>query len=754
MCSAKVSTNGHEAGSVLIVNDLPEQLSLMDSLLRKAGYSVFTAADGLEAFEVAKRERPDIVISDVSMPRLSGIEFCRLMREDTELRLTPILLASAHRRDTESVVQGLRAGADDYLEVPFDSPRLIAKVSRLLERSKVEANYRDLVEEATDIIFTLDLEGRLTSINSAGAHFLGLDQGELIGSLFADAFRIDVPTFELTEKLKQLEESGASPLQFMAGDSRGQERWLEISTSAIKNRLSDTIGLRGVARDITERKRFETALRDSEERYRLLFDSTPQPVLVYDEKTLAFLAVNQAAVATYGYSREEFLSMTVDDLRSTEKSPALIIRTASGIGEPLISSPWRHRRKDKSVLYVEITSHPLVFKGRKAQLMMANDVTERKLLDEKQLSLHASLQQSAMEWRQTFNAIDFPVLIVDLEGEIRRLNQAAEAIAGFGPDELVGRKIADLGTNQPWQKATELIQNIRHNDGSGYAEVQDEVSGKTWAVTIYLIHEFGSVGERAILIAQDITKRAQLEASLRQGEMMSLLGSLVAGVAHEVRNPLFGISSILDAFETRFDDRTEYLRYTNVLRDEVGRLTFLMEELLEYGRPFKGDLYPVSLEEVIAKSLRSCLPAAEVANVILINGVTTELPKVMIDRRRLSKVFVNLIENAIQHSSAGSKVTVEVQEISEGQQQWVDCVVLDSGSGILAADIPRIFEPFFSKRRGGTGLGLAIAHRIMSEHGGKLIAGNNEEGGARMTARFPIPQVEGSVDVEKPNTDR
>ena len=166
MSSVKASTNGHEAGSVLIVNDLPEQLSLMDSLLRKAGYSVFTAADGLEAFEVAKRERPDIVISDVSMPRLSGIEFCRLMREDAELRLTPILLASAHHRDTESVVQGLRSGADDYLEVPFDSRtncQGLSSAGALQSRSQ----YRDLVEEATDIIFNHDLEGRLTSINAA-----------------------------------------------------------------------------------------------------------------------------------------------------------------------------------------------------------------------------------------------------------------------------------------------------------------------------------------------------------------------------------------------------------------------------------------------------------------------------------------------------------------------------------------------------------------------------------------------------------
>jgi PAS domain S-box-containing protein len=395
----------------------------------------------------------------------------------------------------------------------------------------------------------------------------------------------------------------------------------------------------------------------------------------------------------------------------------------------------------------------LLFKNRKAQLVIANDVTERKITDEKQLSLHASLQQSAMEWRQTFNAIEFPVLIVDLDGTIKRLNEAAEATLNLPPDEIVGHKVSELSSNEPWHKAAELIGGIREGNGSSYAEVNDRDTEQTWAITLYLINEFGSLGERAILIAQNTTKRTQLEASLRQGEMMSLLGSLVAGVAHEVRNPLFGISSILDAFETRFSDRTDYLRYTNVLRDEVGRLTLLMEELLEYGRPFKGDLYPVSLEEVIAKCLRSCQPAAEVARVELVDNLTTSLPKVMIDRRRLSKVFVNLIENAIQHSNAGAKVTVEALEVSEGKQRWIDCVVRDSGAGILPQDLKRIFEPFFSKRRGGTGLGLAIAQRIMTEHGGKLIAGNNENGGARMTARFPVVVSE-ETDVEKPNTDR
>jgi signal transduction histidine kinase len=162
-----------------------------------------------------------------------------------------------------------------------------------------------------------------------------------------------------------------------------------------------------------------------------------------------------------------------------------------------------------------------------------------------------------------------------------------------------------------------------------------------------------------------------------------------------------------------------------------------MEELLEYGRPFKGEFYPAAIAEVVAKCMRACMPAAEVANVNIVNCINGNLPEIAVDRRRLSKVFVNLIENAIQHSSSGGQVSIEAREFFDGEEGWIDCSVRDAGKGISDEDLPLIFEPFFSKRRGGTGLGLAIAHRIMIEHGGALIAGNNPEGGACMTARFP-----------------
>ena len=727
-------SNGHEDNSILIVNDEPDQLTLMGTLLHKAGYSVLTAEDGLEGLTLARRERPDLVISDVTMPRMNGLEFCREIRADSELKTVPILLVTALQKDTESAVAGLQAGADDYLEFPFDSARLVAKVSRLLERSRLEASYRDLVEQASDMIFTQDLAGRLTSINLAGQKFLGRKPEEIIGNSFFGVFGIIPETNGFAGSFGRPQEVSEFRHQFVARSATGEDHWLDLIISPIKDKLEETIGFRGLARDITERKRFEEALRDSEERYRLLFESTPQPIWVYNEDTLAFLAVNEAATRIYGYTRDEFLLMTINDIRPQEDIPTLMIKN-----DLVISSPWRHRTRTGKTIYVEISSHPVVFDGKNSKLVIVNDVTERKLLDEKQQRLHTSLQQSAMEWRQTFNAIDFPVLIVDLAGTIKRSNLAAEQIAGIEAEQILGKLIGQLGENQPWKKSAELIEDMRANQAPVSEEVKDETTGKTWAITLYLINEFGSAGERAILIAQDITKRVELEASLRQSEMMSLLGSLVAGVAHEVRNPLFGISSILDAFETRFSDRTEYLRYTNVLRDEIGRLTILMEELLEYGKPFRGELYLVSLEEMIARSVRACMPASNVAQVSLVSNVEDSLPKIRIDRRRLSKVFVNLIENAIQHSPPQGMVVIEAQKISDANNDWVQCAIRDSGKGILDEDLPKIFEPFFSKRRGGTGLGLAIAQRIMQEHGGKLIAGNNPEGGACMIARFPIP---------------
>ncbi len=276
------------------------------------------------------------------------------------------------------------------------------------------------------MIFTQDLSGKLTSMNLAGQSFLGRKPEEIIGNSFFSIFGIIPESNGFAGSFSRPQEAREFRHQFVARSAAGEDRWLDLIISPIKDKLDETIGFRGLARDVTERKRFEEALRDSEERYRLLFESTPQPIWVYNEETLAFLAVNEAATRTYGYTRDEFLSMTIDDIRPSEDIPTLMIKNDPN--DLVISSPWRHKTKDDKTIYVEMSSHPVVFDGKNSKLVIVNDVTERKLLDEKQQRLHTSLQQSAMEWRQTFNAIDFPVLIVDLSGAIKRSNLAAEQI--------------------------------------------------------------------------------------------------------------------------------------------------------------------------------------------------------------------------------------------------------------------------------------------------------------------------------------
>src|SRR5215207_11329928 len=131
-----------DQSTILVVDDAPDRLRLTAELLTQSGYRVLTAGDGREGYKIAEQTGPDLIVSDVVMPVMDGIELCRQVRAHAGLRWTPILLTSALRKNNESVVEGLRAGADGYLEVPYDPARLITKIARLVERKALEEALR------------------------------------------------------------------------------------------------------------------------------------------------------------------------------------------------------------------------------------------------------------------------------------------------------------------------------------------------------------------------------------------------------------------------------------------------------------------------------------------------------------------------------------------------------------------------------------------------------------------------------------
>jgi PAS domain S-box-containing protein len=346
-----------------------------------------------------------------------------------------------------------------------------------------------------------------------------------------------------------------------------------------------------------------------------------------------------------------------------------------------------------------------------------------------------------MEWQLTFDAIESPLLLMDLDGRIRRMNQAAQELSGRSYQQNVGQYVGSISSREPWQKAAQIVAGIRNERDAVSQQVKDEASGKTWDIAASLFLPPGAEHEWVIVAARDITRMVELQESLRRGETMSAMGSLLAGVAHEVRNPLFGISATLDAFEARFGSGEEYQQYTRVLKGEVDRLTRLMQELLDYGRPPSLNLANGQVSRPISEAIQMCKPIAERSRIRIINRVAGPMAPLAMDERRLVQVFHNLLENSVQHSSAGCEVVVEAEEVMLADGRWIDCKILDRGTGFRIEDLPLVFEPFFTRRRGGTGLGLSIVKRIVEEHGGEVKAGNRAEGGAVVVVRLPAMEA-------------
>jgi len=323
------------------------------------------------------------------------------------------------------------------------------------------------------------------------------------------------------------------------------------------------------------------------------------------------------------------------------------------------------------------------------------------------------------------DVVDSPVVILDVALRIRRLNRSALLLCGTPAKDLVGHPLSALGSAEPWPKASALVARLTPG-GRLEGQIEDLAADRSWSVLV------GHVGEgeiaRIIVQARDITLHIKLQDAQRHIERLGAHGALIQ-VAHQVRNPLFAISGAVDAFEARFGASEAHARYFEILRHNVARVTGLMQELLEYAKPGSPELREGSLAEVLAIAERSCAVLAEQAGVTFSARLPPELPRVRCDRAQLAQCFENLLENAVQHSPAGAAVVIEAEPVTLEGAPWVECRVLDSGPGLRSVE--RVFEPFFTRRRGGTGLGLAIAERIVERHGGRIAAENRPEGGAR-----------------------
>ena len=246
--------------TVLVINDEPDALDLTTFILSRAGYNVLTAHNGNTGLEIAKHMTPELIISDVMMPDINGIELCRLLRADIPLKTTPIILVSAVHKDSETVIEGFEAGADDYIEVPYEPERLIAKVARLLERKMFEQSLRESREEVTNILesitdafYALDTDWNFTYVNQAAEHLLNRSQKELLGRNVWNEYPAAVnATFYLMYHQAMNEKVA---VEFIESYPAPLNKWYEFRVYPAKN------GISVYFRDVTQRMQTEKQLQ-------------------------------------------------------------------------------------------------------------------------------------------------------------------------------------------------------------------------------------------------------------------------------------------------------------------------------------------------------------------------------------------------------------------------------------------------------------------------------------------------------------
>jgi hypothetical protein len=318
---------------ILVAEDSRTQAEHLRLLLEEQGYSVQLAGNGLEGLEKVRDSRPHLIISDVVMPGMDGYAFCQAIKSREDTRKIPFILFT-ERRGPADIIQGFLQGADNFILKSSADDYLLERVRRIFE----QLEHRRSGQFSVDILVRVG--GRQISVSA--------DKQQM--------FELLIATLEETSRINdQLQDA---------------QRLLQQHAQALEAKVE-------------ERTR---ELRESREQYRLLFDSNPHPMWVYDDDTLAFLAANDAAVHHYGYSLDEFLAMTLRDIHPPDEVPILDEFGARRREKRDLSAfhstrVWKHRKKDGSLIDVEIAGSPIEFRGRRARLTLATDVTEKRRLE-------------------------------------------------------------------------------------------------------------------------------------------------------------------------------------------------------------------------------------------------------------------------------------------------------------------------------------------------------------------------------------
>ncbi len=415
-----------------------------------------------------------------------------------------------------------------------------------------------------------------------------------------------------------------------------------------------------ILRDITDRRRAEQALRESEERYRLLFENNPQPMWVFDNETLGFLAVNDAACRHYGYSRKEFLAMTIGDIRPAEEIPALLQSMASQSDEFHKAGVWRHRKKDGTAIAVEIASHPMLFAGRPAQLILATDVTERMRAEE-------ALRQSEQRYRDIFDFATVGIYQSRRDGSLITVNAPLAEILDYdSPEDLLRHNLDEIYADpaerqeliarfEPTGKSHRQEVLWKRKDGTPiWLELDARTVRNADGTTRYFEGFVHDISERK----KSEEEKRRLQEQLVQAQKMEAVGQLAGGIAHDFNNLLTAITGYSELLLGELPPEDLRRSHAEEIRKAGERAASLTQQLLAFSR--RQVLEPKVLDvNTVVSDIERMLRRLIGEHIELKTRKTQDLWKVKADPGQIEQAILNLVLNARDAMPSGGTLAIE-----------------------------------------------------------------------------------------------
>lgn len=752
---------------------------------------VISVSDGEEALAAIRERKPDLVLTDVMMPRLDGFGLLKALREDAKTYDVPVIMLSA-RAGEESRIEGLEAGADDYLVKPFSARELLARVSAHLQLARLRQRASEIIRESEQRlqgifdqmvtgIAEIDLEGRILKANPCYCDIVGREAEELIGTRVLDMTHPeDLPVnAALFERAVKEEEPFSLEKRYVRPD--GSCVWVNKSVSIVRDSSGEPRLMVAVCHDISDRKRMEMALRDSEEHFRSMADNAPTMLWVTDPSGACIYLSRQWYLFT-GLTPESDLgfgwlnNVHPDDREETRR----VFLQANKERKPF-ALEYRLRRHDGVYRWVADKALPRLADDGNYEGFVGTvtDIHDRKMVEERhrllseaaELLLHSDDPDAML--RDLFWKIKEPLGLDAFFNYLLEGNQLRLASFG-GVEEAYAKAIEIIDLDQALCGAVaQLRQPIYvprvQEDQQAITDIVRRAGFRVYACNPLMVGDrllgtlsFASVvrdelapGELAFLETICRYVSVAYERLRLMGELRHIAAELsdanrrkdefLATLAHELRNPLAPIRTGLHLMELAHDDAQAMEEARAIMERQLEHMVRLVDDLMDVSRITRGKIE--LRKETIP--LRAAIQSAIETSTPLIHSMghrlTVELPDddifVDADATRLAQVFANLLNNSAKYTERQGQINLTAYQDGE----FAVVKVIDNGIGIppeKLADIFNMFsqvDPSLERSRGGLGIGLTLVRRLVELHGGEVRAhSDGVRKGSTFEVRLPL----------------